>query len=384
MIESHDPHRHVYRPPIKPCPGVTGDVRSPCPALNTLANHGFLPRSGRNIRPHTFIHGLQAGYNISYPLAAFLTWGSFMLLGQWNKVSLGDLARHGCVEHDGSLGHRDAPPDAEYAPSSWDAEYVQRLLDHSADGAGLRLRDIALARVKREAEYPAPMDALHAEIARGEMGMVLALFGRWVPKLPADAPPSPTVSGPSRSPTPSPTHTREVSSDSAYLSASASGFSAAPSSTLSMRSSQSTLVNPSPPASPKPAKATLASAIDALRTTLAKPLHPLAPPTKTVYTPAGTCAELELSVPLDIVHRWWTREELPCGFRTASVVIGENDGKGEWGVGENEQGDYALETQRRLGFAGTGEGVKVVGFLDTVRMSQGIKKAMADIRREGI
>ncbi|KZP18889.1 Cloroperoxidase, partial [Athelia psychrophila] len=179
MIESHDPHRHVYRPPIKPCPGVTGDVRSPCPALNTLANHGFLPRSGRNIRPHTFIHGLQAGYNISYPLAAFLTWGSFMLLGQWNKVSLGDLARHGCVEHDGSLGHRDAPPDAEYAPSSWDAEYVQRLLDHSADGAGLRLRDIALARVKREAEYPTPMDALHAEIARGEMGMVLALFGRW-------------------------------------------------------------------------------------------------------------------------------------------------------------------------------------------------------------
>jgi hypothetical protein len=379
MIEARDPHRHVYRPPIKPGPGVTGDVRSPCPALNTLANHGFLPRSGRNIRPHTFIHGLQSGYNISYPLAAFLTWGSFMLLGQWTKVSLGDLARHGCVEHNASLGHRDAPADAEYAPSSWDAEYVQRLLDESSDGAGLRLRDIALARVKREAEYPAPLDGVHAEIARGEMGMVLALFGRWVPKLPADVPPSPTASGPSRPLTPS--HSREASSGSAYLDTSASGFSAAPTSTLSMRSSQSTLVDPSPPASPKPTKATLASAIDALRTTLAKPL---APPAKTVYTPAGTCAELELSVPLDIVHRWWTREELPCGFRTASVVIGGSEGTGYWGVGEKEQGAYALETQRQLGFPGTGEGEKVVGFLDTVRMSQGIKKAMADIRRQGI
>jgi hypothetical protein len=27
---------------------VPGDLRSPCPALNALANHGFLPRDGRN------------------------------------------------------------------------------------------------------------------------------------------------------------------------------------------------------------------------------------------------------------------------------------------------------------------------------------------------
>ena len=26
-----------------------GDIRSPCPGLNTLANHGYLPRDGRNV-----------------------------------------------------------------------------------------------------------------------------------------------------------------------------------------------------------------------------------------------------------------------------------------------------------------------------------------------
>ncbi|CAG8835038.1 22518_t:CDS:2, partial [Racocetra persica] len=28
------------------------DKRSPCPALNTLANHGYLPRGGENITGH--------------------------------------------------------------------------------------------------------------------------------------------------------------------------------------------------------------------------------------------------------------------------------------------------------------------------------------------
>jgi hypothetical protein len=32
---------------------IPGAVRSPCPALNSLANHGFLPRNGKDISvPH--------------------------------------------------------------------------------------------------------------------------------------------------------------------------------------------------------------------------------------------------------------------------------------------------------------------------------------------
>ena len=34
----------VYHPPSKT------DLRGPCPLVNTLANHGYIPRDGRNIR----------------------------------------------------------------------------------------------------------------------------------------------------------------------------------------------------------------------------------------------------------------------------------------------------------------------------------------------
>jgi hypothetical protein len=36
-------------PQFIPSSQVPGAVRSPCPALNALANHGFLPRNGKNI-----------------------------------------------------------------------------------------------------------------------------------------------------------------------------------------------------------------------------------------------------------------------------------------------------------------------------------------------
>jgi hypothetical protein len=36
---------------------VRGDLRSPCPGLNSLANHGFLPRDGRNSECSAYILG---------------------------------------------------------------------------------------------------------------------------------------------------------------------------------------------------------------------------------------------------------------------------------------------------------------------------------------
>jgi hypothetical protein len=175
----HHHDTHEWRPPqITVVDGVkVKDLRSPCPAINTLANHGYLPRHGTDIKPHQFIKALQDGYNISYPLAAFLTWGSFILLQQWRKVSLKDLARHGCVEHNASLGREDAVEGKEYAPTDVVDKYMKLLLEDSEDGAGLTAEDIAKARVRRENDCTGPLDAVHAEIARGEMAMVLNLFG---------------------------------------------------------------------------------------------------------------------------------------------------------------------------------------------------------------
>ncbi len=35
------------------------DSRSPCPALNALANHGYLPRDGKDITPEVLQRAVQ-------------------------------------------------------------------------------------------------------------------------------------------------------------------------------------------------------------------------------------------------------------------------------------------------------------------------------------
>jgi hypothetical protein len=79
-------------------------------------------------------------------------------------MSLKDLARHGCVEHNASLAHGDAIEDKEYAPTLVDESYLRLLLADSKDGVGLTVEDIAKARVRRESACPQPLDGVHAVI----------------------------------------------------------------------------------------------------------------------------------------------------------------------------------------------------------------------------
>jgi len=41
-----------------------GSVRSPCPAINTLANHGFINRDGKNINVLDLAAALEEVYNV--------------------------------------------------------------------------------------------------------------------------------------------------------------------------------------------------------------------------------------------------------------------------------------------------------------------------------
>ncbi|KDQ52018.1 hypothetical protein JAAARDRAFT_184588 [Jaapia argillacea MUCL 33604] len=180
LSERTCPHDHSY------VPRKATDSRSPCPALNTLANHGFIPRDGRGINYKDLIKGLQHGYNLSYPLAAFLTLGGYYLLKQYDDISLDDLCRHNRIEHISSLAHNDPVGNAEYAPNVIDCELFDELLKDSADGKTLSSSDVVRARVRREATYDVPIDPVHAEIARGEMALVLGIFGGPEEKVPLD------------------------------------------------------------------------------------------------------------------------------------------------------------------------------------------------------
>lgn len=162
--------------------------RSPCPALNTLANHGYLPRDGRNLSVFDLVRGLMQGYNLSLALAAFLSIGGFLLLGKFRNLSLHEIGEHGKVEHDASLVHDNCPPGQKYAPTKVETRLVDLLIKDSTTGneqgegeeSGERqilvdATDVARARIRREKQSN-KLDGLHAEIARGEMGIILGVW----------------------------------------------------------------------------------------------------------------------------------------------------------------------------------------------------------------
>lgn len=192
---SHPPvHNHVGKTcPVAGksyewCPPQPGDSRSPCPALNTLANHGYIARDGKNLSIMDLTLGLMAGYNLSFPLAIFLSVGGFILLKRIRRISLFELGKHDAVEHNASLVHKDTPPHEKYAPIEIQEGLVQQLIADAKTGneegegpeAGDRrtlmdASDVARARVRREKSSP-PLDAVHAEIARGEMAIILGVW----------------------------------------------------------------------------------------------------------------------------------------------------------------------------------------------------------------
>lgn len=80
-------------------------VRGPCPGLNTLANHGLLPRSGKNITQADLVTAMRQGVNQDESISVLL----FRAAAQTNPAkdnvtfSLPDLGRHNILEHDASL-----------------------------------------------------------------------------------------------------------------------------------------------------------------------------------------------------------------------------------------------------------------------------------------
>ncbi|KAG2742093.1 Cloroperoxidase [Suillus brevipes Sb2] len=160
------------------CPRQAGDVRSPCPALNALANHGYLPRDGKNIGVWDLVRGLRDGYHLSTVLACILSFGAVFMLGQYRCLSLSDLARHNLIEHNASLVHKDDLNGAEYAPTRVDKKLLAALC---AEGGKvipdrMTLEDAARIRVKREVAC-GKLDRLHGEVARGEIVIAIGVLG---------------------------------------------------------------------------------------------------------------------------------------------------------------------------------------------------------------
>jgi len=100
-------------------------------------------------------------------------------------VSLKQIGKHNCIEHNASLVHDDCPNTEEYAPiqvvpALLDALVGERRSDEKKPDAVtgddlLEIEDVAKFRVRREKEC-GPVDNVHAEIARGEMAIALGMW----------------------------------------------------------------------------------------------------------------------------------------------------------------------------------------------------------------
>ncbi|KAF2736484.1 Cloroperoxidase [Polyplosphaeria fusca] len=90
-------------------PAGPADVRAPCPMLNSLANHGFLPHDGKAITENITISALNAALNINETLARFLHEAAATTNPQPNATTydLDHLNRHNFLEHDASLSRVD-------------------------------------------------------------------------------------------------------------------------------------------------------------------------------------------------------------------------------------------------------------------------------------
>ncbi|KEQ74214.1 Cloroperoxidase [Aureobasidium namibiae CBS 147.97] len=85
-------------------------VRGPCPMMNTLANHNYIPRNGGNITKDNAIRGLGEALNFDEALAS-LMWEQAIIANPAPNATfftLDHLNRHNILEHDASLSRADA------------------------------------------------------------------------------------------------------------------------------------------------------------------------------------------------------------------------------------------------------------------------------------
>ncbi|KAJ3497381.1 heme-thiolate peroxidase [Lecanicillium saksenae] len=81
---------HEYRKP-----GPT-DLRGPCPGINTVANHGYIPRDGRNFSTADLAHAFWDAYGITPDIAIVGMIGGFFphVAVPDFRINMTDLAKH--------------------------------------------------------------------------------------------------------------------------------------------------------------------------------------------------------------------------------------------------------------------------------------------------
>ncbi|KAF4969736.1 hypothetical protein FSARC_3079 [Fusarium sarcochroum] len=203
-------------------PSGPDDLRGPCPLINCLANHGYLPRDGRNVRLEEVLAGMdRVGLSkalgaafanpiflerhapskfhddptpqrslfqnirqiVSNPWAIFGAFGMRkpgQLDAEGNRVlNLDQLGLPNTVEHDISLTRRDHQQGDNISRQQ---DLIEDLLASSYDGKVITAKDLADFRKKRIAQQKADnpdvkYEASDHDLACSEIALVLNVIG---------------------------------------------------------------------------------------------------------------------------------------------------------------------------------------------------------------
>ncbi|CAB4377291.1 unnamed protein product [Rhizophagus irregularis] len=134
--------KHEYQAP------GPNDSRSPCPALNSLANHGYLPRNGKNITANQLIEAINEGFNVSKFIAFILSHAGSYLIGKTREgeLSLEDLFND-AIEHPVSLTRPDKDLSEDYRKIS--PELLDSLFSEKNENNKLTRKSFARQFIKR-------------------------------------------------------------------------------------------------------------------------------------------------------------------------------------------------------------------------------------------
>jgi hypothetical protein len=116
--------------------------RSPCPALNALANHGYIPRDGKDLTPELLKQRVMDVYNMDPSVARTL------VRRLPPHFTLADLGEHGFIEHDASLVHDDAAVGND--PSAVNETLVEELISLANEDQVITKEAVAQHRHNRE------------------------------------------------------------------------------------------------------------------------------------------------------------------------------------------------------------------------------------------
>ncbi|PRP74779.1 hypothetical protein PROFUN_06640 [Planoprotostelium fungivorum] len=166
---------HAFQPP------ADGAYRSPCPALNILANHGYLPRDGKNITKSDLIYALFNGFNVGRDVGFLLANAAFEMYGYKESISLLDLQQHNVIEHDASLTRSDYSLGDSNA---FNETLFDKLLFYANNLEYLTWRRMTIARYFRRQDSfnrnpHFTWNAKQRWAAAGETALFQLVFGDW-------------------------------------------------------------------------------------------------------------------------------------------------------------------------------------------------------------